>query len=207
MKCPGFEQLIDYCDGLLGDRDAQLIAEHLASGCQHCTDDCQRYERMRAIAASTVSAEPPTWVLKRAFKLLDRNPERSNAVDGLGRLIASLMFDSLSQSALAGVRLAEITDRQLLYRAGNYSIDLQIALSSQSKVDLTGQVLRENEFKFDSVAGISLELVRKGEKVRSTVANEFGEFTIKALELDEYDLLIETREGIITVPRLPITPP
>lgn len=207
MECPGFEQLIDYCDGRLAGRDAQLVAEHLAAGCRRCGDDCHWYERARAIAAGDHLIEPPPWVLKRAIKLFDGRPARPGAVDHLGRLIASLAFDSLSRSALPGVRLAAAADRHLLYHAGPYSIDLQIAPSGESAVTLTGQVLRADEPRFESVAGLSLELSRAGEAARSTVTNEVGEFTINAVGRGEYDLTIETREGTITLPRMPVTTP
>jgi hypothetical protein len=206
MNCPGFEQLIDYCEALLSDHEAQPIAAHLASGCQQCAADCRWYERVRALAAGDVSVEPPPWVLKRALKLFDRKAARPDLFDRLGRRVASLLFDSLSQSTLPGVRLAESPNRQLLYRAGPYSIDLQIALSEPSNVDLTGQVLRENDSRFESVAGLSLALIRDSETVRSTVTNEVGEFTIEGIERGEYELTIATREAVITIRQMPITP-
>jgi len=206
MECPGFERLIDYCDGLLGDPDAQFIATHIASGCRQCAEDCRWYDRMRALAARDVSLAPPPWVLKRALKLLGRNPARPTAVKSTGRLVASLIFDSLSQPDLAGVRLAEISNRQLLYRAGDYSIDMQIVLSDKTNADLFGQILRENESRFESVAGLPLGLSREGMAVRSTHSNEVGEFTISGVKCDEYELVIETREAVLIIPRMPITP-
>ena len=206
MKCPGLDQLMDYCEGLLSDNDAQLMAAHLASGCGQCAENRQWYERLHALAADDTSVDPPSWVLKRAVKLFDRNPARTDPVDSLGRLVASLMFDSLSQSALAGVRLAGTTERHLLYCAGEYSIDLQFALSDPSNVDLTGQILRRNESRFESVAKLSLILSHEGEIVHSTVTDRVGEFSIDAADRREYELLIETHEGTIIVLRLPITP-
>lgn len=204
MKCPGFEQLIDYCDGILMNSDAERVAAHLATGCQKCASDRRWYERVRNLAARDVAVEPPPWVLKRALKLFEREPAPHDSVDLLGRLVASLMFDSLLQPVVAGVRSAEISDRQLLYRAGPFSIDLQIAFSDQSTAELNGQVLRESESGFESVAALPLELTRKGKKIQSTATNEVGEFTIKAVKVSDYDLLIETREGIIAVQQLPI---
>jgi len=206
MKCPGFDQLMDYCEGLLDDRDVQLVAAHLASGCRQCAENHRWYERMRDIAAGDVSIEPPPWVLKRAVKLFHKNLAGHNDVDSLGRLVALLTFDSWSQSALAGVRLAETANRQLLYSAGQYSIDLQIVLSGVSPIDMTGQILRKNESRFESVWGLSLSLMREGDIVHNTVTNQVGEFTIRPAEPGEYELLIETRDGIIIVSRLPITP-
>jgi hypothetical protein len=206
MKCPGFEQLIEYCEASLTARDAQLIAAHLATGCQKCADDLQWYERVRRVASHDDRLAPPPWVLKRALKLFDRERGQGEAVGNLGRMVASLIFDSLSQPAVAGARSAEIYDRQLLYRAGHYSIDLQIAISDQSRAELNGQVLRENESGFESVAALPLDLIGKGERLHSTATNEVGEFSIKSLNVGDYDLLIETREGVISVLRFPVGP-
>ena len=205
MKCPEIEQLIDYCEGLLTSRDAQPVAAHLETGCEKCAADRQWYERVRAIAARDDTVAPPPWVLKRALKLFGREKVQDEAVDMLGRMVALLIFDSLSQPALAGVRSAEVSNRQLLYRAGPYSIDLQIAVSDQSIGEMTGQVLRERESGFESVTELPLELSREGEKLHSTITDEVGEFIIKSLNVGEYDLLIETREGTITVPQLPVS--
>ena len=71
-------------------------------------------------------------------------------------------------------------------------------------VELTGQILRVNESRFESVARLALDLKREGETVCSTTTNDAGEFSIDAVARGEYELLIETREGIIIVQRLPI---
>lgn len=206
MKCPTFEQLIDYCDGQLDERDAQPIATHFAAGCCKCEDNRQWYERVRRVAASDDSREPPPWVLKGALKLFDKTRWQDRPVDNLGRIVASLVFDSLSQPALAEVRSAEMSDRQLLYRAGRYSIDLQIAFSDRSTAELNGQLLREDESGFKSVAALSLDLMDKNERLHSTITNEVGEFTIKNVKFGDYDMLIETREGVINVLGFPVAP-
>lgn len=114
------------------------------------------------------------------------------------------MFDSLARHAVAGVRSTAASNRQLLYRAGDYSVDLQIAALDESRADLMGQVLRAGEAAFESVSGLALELVRKGETVCSTSTDEMGEFTISGIDFGEYDLRVQTPEGAITVAELPI---
>jgi hypothetical protein len=63
------------------------------------------------------------------------------------------VFDSFARPALVGVRSTETANRQLLYRAGDYSVDLQLAPSEHSTIDLIGQVLKEGEPSFESVSG------------------------------------------------------
>jgi hypothetical protein len=204
MNCPSFKNLIAYLDGETVEAANEALAAHLASGCTKCAASRAWYASVKAIAASDLTTDAPQWVLKRALKLFETPSSRPNALESFGRLIASLVFDSLARPALAGARAVAATDRQLLYRANHYSIDLQLAVLHETGAALTGQILREGEFKFESVSGLKLNLVREGRKILSTMTNKFGEFSIAALECGEYDLQIETDEISITVVGLPV---
>lgn len=204
MNCPSFENLIAYLEGDTVAAANEALSAHLVSGCAKCAASRAWYENVKAIAASDDTKDAPQWVLKRALKLFETQPTRGNCVESFGRLIASLVFDSLRRPSLAGARAVETADRQLLYRANNYSIDLQLAAGNESGAELTGQILHEGEFKFESVSGLELHLVREGRKILSTMTNKFGEFSLATLERGEYDLQIETDEIHITVVGLPV---
>ncbi len=206
MKCPGFEQLIEFLDNRLAGLDALSLKEHLASNCQQCAKDLRWYERVRAIAASDDSTEPPQWVINRAVRLFEIKRSRPDLFDRLGQLVATLIFDSFARPVPSDARAVASFGRQLLYRAGLFSIDLQIALSEKSSAALLGQVLCESEHGFDSVAGLALNLIQDSRVICSGITNEMGEFTFHALDYGYYDLLIETRETTITIPRLPFAP-
>jgi hypothetical protein len=202
MKCPAFKDLLDYCDGTINTPVAQFVAAHLASGCQQCAQDVGWYERVRGIAASDDSEDPPAWVFRRALRLFE-NSTQARPVH-FGRLLAALAFDSFARPALSGVRLVETSNRQLLYRAGAYTVDLQLDFSSATAVNLTGQILRESESRFESVSELLVRVTRDGKPVHETTTSAIGEFTIQSLAHDEYDLSVETKEGVIDVLRLPI---
>ena len=118
--------------------------------------------------------------------------------------IAALVFDSLARPALVGVRSTEATNRQLLYSADDYSIDLQIAPASQSSADLVGQILREGEASFESVSNLKLQLSAEGKKIFEASTNAMGEFSIKGIQQGVYDLQIETPAGTIQALAVPI---
>ena len=206
MTCPEFEQLLDYCEGRISAHTTGVVAAHLASGCSSCTRAVDWYQRLRTIARSDDSLDPPSWILKRAVQLFEAwsKPREFASLDNL---IASLVFDSMARPSLAGVRLAETGNQQLLYRAGNYSIDAQITFSEQARAELIGQVLRDGEYSFESVAGLSITLTSGRHPVCATKTNMVGEFTIPDLVPGEYELSVETGEGVILIPRLPVTPP
>lgn len=204
MKCPSFERLIDYLDGRLTRTETDSVAAHLIAGCEACAENRRWYERVQAVAASDDSIEPPPWVLKRAVKLFGSKPARPRVIERIGSVVASLVFDSLARPALAGVRSTETANRQLLYLAGDYSIDLQIASSGETRLDLIGQVLRDEGMAFESVAGLSLQLMSGDETIAATVTNEMGEFSISQIDQGEYDLRVETARGSIIVSGLPV---
>lgn len=204
MKCPGFERLIDYLDGQLSADWSESMAAHLASGCGKCAANRQWYEHVRTIAASDDTVDPPFWVTRRAHQLFDREM-KPGLIERVGNAIASLLFDSFAQPSIAGVRSTETASRQLLYSADIYSIDLQISPSDKSNATVMGQILRKDDFRFESVSKIPLSLVQSGEAVLSTVTNEAGEFVLTDIGCGEYDLLIDTRDICITVNGLPVT--
>lgn len=204
MTCPGFEQLLDYLDGRLDRTAVESIAAHLTLGCSQCDGDRSWYQQVKLAAASDDSIEPPPWILKRALRLFNAPRVRTSIGERVGRVVAALVFDSLRRPALAGARSSGVEGRQLLYRAEDYSIDVQVAASDQRRAELTGQILREGELMFESVAGLQLELTGNGGTILSTVTNGRGEFTIPAIDFGSYDLRVDVNEASITIVGLPI---
>lgn len=199
MTCPEFDRLLDYSDGRLLRDLSDEVAAHLLRGCSSCSDNQSWYEGLRQITASDDSIEPPAWVLKRAVRLFDAPRSQSFAPRNRGSIIAQLVFDSLRLPALAGARAIELEGRQQLYRAGEYSIDLNVTISDERGTELTGQVLRQGELMFESVGGLRLFLMRGRKKVVTTATNLRGEFTISAIDSGGYDLRVDVVEGAITI--------
>lgn len=194
MKCPTFERLIDYLDERLASSSAAMVAAHLDTGCGQCVSDRAWYESLKRVARSDESIEPPPWVFKRALRIFEATGHtRTTGASRAGRLIASLLFDSMSRPAMAGARSSGADGRQLLYRAGDYSVDLQVTPIDQNRSSLAGQILREGEFSFESVAGLQFELSSASGARYSSVTSDRGEFSITSLEAGTYDLRIDGR--------------
>ncbi len=202
MRCPSFEKLLDYLDGKLAATETERVATHLSSGCAQCSANRDWYNQVTMIAVSDDSVEPPAWVTKRALRIFET--KKPGLVERLAQAIASLTFDSFARPAAVGVRSTETTNRQLLYSAGAYSIDLQVAPLSGSRADLVGQILCEAETSFDSVAGLRLELTGEDQKTHNASTNAMGEFTISGLKQGVYNLNIKTSAGNITAYDVPV---
>ncbi len=204
MTCPGFEQLLDYVDGRLDRLAAETIATHLAGGCGECDGDRAWYQRVKLVTASDDSIEPPPWVLKRALRLFNATGAQMNIGARAAGVVAALVFDSLRRPSLAGARSGGVEIRQLLYRAEDYSIDVQVSPSDQKRIELTGQILREGELRFESVAGLRLDFMRDDGTILSTVTNDRGEFAVPAIDPGSYDLRVDVLDASITIVGLPI---
>jgi hypothetical protein len=204
MKCPGFEQVIDYLDGKLATADAGRVAAHLAGDCAACVETRTWYERVREVAASDDTVAPPAWVFKRAARIFD-TARRPRLTERIGEAVARLIFDSFARPQLAGIRSTDTANRQLLYRAENYSIDLQIAPTDEARGELIGQVLREGEETFASVANRRLSIARGDEPIHATVTDARGEFRVSNVDYGTYDLRIEVADGRIMISELPVT--
>jgi hypothetical protein len=202
MKCPGFEKLIDYTDGRLAADEAQLVTSHLGVGCSDCAETIRWYEQVRATTARDELVPPPRWVLNRAFRIFDQKVHRGNIAQRIAQGIATLVFDSLARPAMAGVRSTETSNRQLLFKSGEYSLDLRITQAGREGCDVIGQILKESDPGFDSVAGLKVVFAQAGETALSSATDEIGEFKIKAVAPGRYDLRIELLEGGINVPDL-----
>ena len=92
--------------------------------------------------------------------------------------------------------------RQLLYRAGEYSVDMQVMEVDENRLDITGQILREGEFLFESVAGLPLHLVDAAGGDHSRVTSDRGEFCINGIEPGTYNLRIDVRGLRVTIENL-----
>jgi hypothetical protein len=203
MKCPGFRQLIDYADGRLGPDETALLASHQAAGCADCAETLEWYRLVRATAARDELVTPPAWVLNRAHRIFEQKVQRGNIAQRIAHGIATLVFDSLARPAMAGVRSTEATNRQLLFKSGDYSIDLRIIQADQDACDVIGQLLKESDPDFGSVAGLKVEFVR-GETALSAATDEIGEFRINGVVRGRYDMRIEVLEGGLDVPDLSV---
>ena len=110
------------------------------------------------------------------------------------REVAALVFDSLSQVPLAGVRSSAATaERQLLYRAGALMIDLKLQMSSGTdRFSLMGQVLSSD----DAVAmnEVPVHLLSGSAQLASTSTNRFGEFRLEHDSSKDLHVSLEVSE-------------
>jgi hypothetical protein len=204
LRCPIFQELIDFQDGRLDREKARLVERHLATGCPRCTADQSWYERLRSAAQSGDRFTPPGWARNRAILLFEERREKAALGDPNLFDIALMDYDSESGRPSAGARSSELAERQLVYQAPGFTIDLQIGPAEDTGAEVLGQILHESERGFASVTGLLVDLLNFEESVWTTVTSAVGEFRMVGVDFGEYELMIDTREKQIRIPFLPI---
>jgi len=152
----------------------KAMQKHLGAGSKRCLETLASWQKAANAAAVDASYQPPTetvHIAKAAFAtsaLTATPPETGGLIE--------LLFDSFSHAALAGIRSAAMSIRQMLYRAEPDQIDIQLeAQPERNRLLVTGQLL---DVSHPEVVGreVQVTLSDGRESVVNTMTNQFGEF-------------------------------
>jgi hypothetical protein len=173
---------VDGSDGTAG------IRAHLAAGCLNCRTAQEIWGRFQTIAQVESAFTPPDNLVRMAkLEFSIRQEIRQRDVDAASGvwMPAKLLFDSLTQPLLAGVRSSAASARQLIYEGDDLAVDLRFDhVKTSRKVSVTGQIL-DKRVPPTPLVGSPIVLWREdGVLVATTDANQYGEFQLE-FELQE----------------------
>ena len=167
------EQWADFARKITPPDATAKMQRHLDTGCRDCARSLAAMKKVSELAGREATYEPESGIVRIAKALFAAESQASaNRV----REILPLVFDSFAQPAMAGVRTAIATSRQLLYRKGGCCIDIRIEHVPGSKeAILVGQVLDSGQHGRDA-ASILVELMSGDKVIASTATTSYGEF-------------------------------
>ena len=197
MRHVNAEKLMVYRDGHSTEESKAMIDSHLAH-CAECSQMNQELQEFVIWLESDSSFEPPADVLQWGMSLFQPLLQTKESVGGkVRRIVASLVFDTFDEPALAGVRRVGAPPRQLLFRAGDVDVDVKIeSVETNDRISLVGQVLSNNEKFFDNTP---VKLESHGMVRYKTMTNFVGEFVFDEVPKDTYHLSVDLPEGQITL--------
>src|SRR6266568_7533480 len=118
----------------------KAMKKHLGRGSKRCLEIVAGWQKVANAAAVDASYQPPAEAV-RAVKAAFATSGFAARPQETGGLI-DLLFDSFSHAALAGIRSAAVSIRQMLYRADPYQIDIQLEAQAEgNRLVVTGQFL------------------------------------------------------------------
>lgn len=114
--------------------------------------------------------------------------------------VATLVFDSATSPAQAGVRNGSASARQLLYKAGTVCIDLHVQPRPGSEsIVVIGQLV-DSSRPIQVMSGVPVSLIREGNALSSKQTNEFGEFDFGLDSPEELHLAFGLNDTTLVVP-------
>ncbi len=165
----------DFVRGI-GNSEHEEMQGHLAIGCNDCAASRDTWQQVHAIALRESNYAPPKNAVRMAkLEFAARSFDKSKQP-----VLANLVFDTLAQPAMAGIRSAAAAARQMVFEADGLAVDLRFDGTEQSrKIFVTGQVL-DKKVPRAAVENSPVVLwTAKGLALAETKTNAFGEFNLE----------------------------
>jgi len=181
--------ILEHVEGKSDAASQAEIQAHL-SECAQCREQAAEFGELVGFLSMDAENEPPRETLRSAVELFQ--PILRPAEGRFEKVIriARRVFDSYEQP-VEGVRTVDVAPRQLLYREGEFDVDLRIE-SGDGRMSLEGQVLsRKGSFPDNT----QVRLESGGEVRFRTSTNAVGEFSFESIPDDTYHLAFELPEG------------
>jgi len=172
-----FEHWIDYARGLGSPERRQAMAATLEDGNR---EQARLFELAQAMVDSAEflsGADVPRDVMQRAVAVFE--PYEPESVWRLPALPIRLLFDSLLEPRLAGVRAQGAQHRETIHQAGEFQLSLRLEQEQGTElVAVIGQIV-PNENIRQAVAHRPVFVFQKEKLVARTLSGDSGEFQLE----------------------------
>ncbi|HEX4604548.1 MAG TPA: hypothetical protein VH724_11165 [Candidatus Angelobacter sp.] len=178
----------DYVRNTVPSKQHEQMLAHLEYGCSKC-------ERVKGILSrfATICTREAAYQVPRAAEQqvkamirLAKAPRQS----ALQRIWASLIYDSVNDPQPVGVRGTHQINRQVLFHAGDYSVDLRFEHEKGSaSMVLVGQIANQ-KMPDEILANLPVILVAGNREVTRSISNTFGEFQLEYVPESDLRLLV-----------------
>jgi anti-sigma factor RsiW len=174
-----FAQIVDLVEDRLS-ADSQAQAHAHTAACSHCAAEIYQVTRMIELMRGDTADDVPAPVVDRAVALF--RTRYSHAPVVRRRLLAALRFDSWHTLLQAGLRGGTRSERQLLFAAESFDIDVRITRAGEVWT-VAGQVLGPEQGGQVVLKGASGSL--------QGALTELSEFKLSPVLPDIYTLLVQ----------------
>jgi hypothetical protein len=192
------EDWVDFARRQAAPATRERLEQHLEKGCSRCAEALRLWRAVLDVADREDAYRPPEsalrqvrgeFALRRPKRLLQKWADR-----------AALVFDSFRAPQPAGVRSAGRGPRQLLYKAGRYTIRLRLeAAADTDRVSIVGQILDAQEPP-SALQDIAVLALKGSKTLDRTLTNQLGEFVLEPDAAENLRLCVGVAEiGTFTV--------
>ncbi|MBZ5508750.1 MAG: hypothetical protein LAO78_25085 [Acidobacteriia bacterium] len=178
----------DYVRNAVPDEQRERMLAHLEYGCSKCERVKELLSRFAAICTREAAYQIPRAAEQQVKAMISmvKSPRQS----ALQRIWASLIYDSMNDPQPVGVRGTHQINRQVLFHAGDYSVDLRFEHEKGSaSMVLVGQIANQ-KVPDEILANLPVILVAGNREVTRSISNTFGEFQLEYVPESDLRLLV-----------------
>jgi len=180
----------DFVRGLVDSGRARAMSETLASAPRRTRRRVEALRRVAAVGRADAELEIPEHALRGAKAIGGlRRPESADGARGglLKYLPFTVAFDSLRQPAAVGTRDLQASDRQMIFDAESYRVDVRMEHeTSPPSTVLVGELLRGAR----PVPRVPVMVLAGDRVVGRSLTGKFGEFQAEGLPADPLRLCL-----------------
>jgi hypothetical protein len=179
------EIALDLIEGRLGGNQEIFWRQHLAA-CAVCSREISEWQELEGNLKRSHLKSASDAVLKNVIRLF---PDRPHDWQSRVRsVVASIIFDSFVEPALAGARGTTAAARQLIMRAEEFDIHIKVWGEAEHR-QMLGQLLPRNGTGFIQTA--KFHLLQNGERLETASVDPTGEFHFTDVPDGELSLQID----------------
>jgi hypothetical protein len=169
------EEWVDFVNGALSPEPTREMQKHLDSCCGRCSKMVELWQRVR----QTGKRESEQDVPESAVRHVRNAFAMTQSLKGARRFeIPRLVFDSLWRPATAEVRSAPSTLRQVIFKAGDVAIEMQLEpVPNTESTNITGQMSNAAR-QGAGMPNVPVTIASPNGTVATASTNQFGEFQL-----------------------------
>jgi len=179
------ETVLDFLEDRLNEGQTSAWKQHV-NDCTRCKTYLAEWEHFMTLVKRPHLQSAPERDVERATAIFRRQSyERGPAIRNI---LAATVFDTFGGAILAGARGAPGTARNLVLRAEDFDIHVQIRGEREER-QILGQILSRS--RQDFVASARLHLLRNGERLQAVASDTLGEFHFTDVPEGELSLQVD----------------
>jgi hypothetical protein len=182
----------DFARNLVTSEQNQEMSGHLNAGCAKCEKLHALLTKLVGVCAREIALEVPQYA-ERSVKALASLGKESRRC-AFQRLLATLSYDSANDPLPVGVRGTHQISRQVLFHAGDYSVDLRFEHEKgSSSMVLVGQIANQKA-PDEVMSNLPVILLTGKRELSRSISNSFGEFQMEYVPHTDLRLLVPLDE-------------
>ncbi len=172
------EQWADFVRGIGAPTLIVGMQSHLDLVCPSCLQIVKLLSIVEKAAIADSTFTVPQALVDQAAELFQPEVSVSNWTDRLLELPLILFRQQRNDWVPQGVRSTGVEGSRILYRAGDYALDLNLETAPGEPGEIIGQIVNEQD-QSQSLENLLVQVVSGGKTVGETTTNSFGEFIIR----------------------------